>query len=141
MSLQQEMTYAEAHQELTRDLDRLWHDAVHDAGRIAIARALGLPFAYSDLIFQQAGGDDRKFCHARIIADMAGAEAERDLFGWSADEDHCPECDFPYSDDRPEHFIRMRRFARQLVRRHRATILRLADQLVAADELGELLSR
>ena len=136
MSLQQE-----AHRELASVSDRLWHEAVHDAGRIAITRALELPFAHSDLIFQQAGGDDRKFCRARIIADMAGAEAERELFGWCADEDHRQQNYFPYSDDRPERFIRMRRFARQLVRRHRATILRLADQLIAADELGELLAR
>lgn len=72
---------------------------------------------------------------------MAGDEAEREIIGWAADESDRPQCGIGYSDDRPEGSARLRRFARQLVKRHRSTILSFANQLIAADELAELLAR
>ena len=140
MSLHQEISSAEAPWDITRALDRRWHDAVHEAGRLAIGRTLGLPFGCADLRPEQEGADDRALWRGRIIANLAGTEAEREIIGWCAEDDR-PECDFRYSDERPERIVRMRRFARQLVKRHRETILRFADQLIAADELGELLAR
>lgn len=165
MSFQQEPTNR-LRQVLTSVSDRLWHDAVHDAARIAISRALGLPSVYANLtseyeersaghafifdalqssewnrLHPERNGGDRAFWRGRTISDMAGAEAEREIIGWSADEHGRAQCGFGYSNQRPDGSARMRRFARQLVKRHRTTILRFADQLIAADELGELLAR
>ena len=140
MSLQQEITSSAAPWDITRAPDRRWHDAIHEAARIAIGRRLGLPFGYAELAPEREGADDRALWRGMIIANMAGTEAEREIIGCFAEEDRL-EGDFRFSDDGPERLARMRRFARQLVKRHRATIQRIADQLRAADELGELLAR
>lgn len=141
MSLQQEITSSAAPWDITRAPDRRWHDAIHEAARIAIGRRLGLPFGYAEPAYEQEGVDNRALWRGRIIANMAGTEAEREIIGWCAEDDRGAECDSRYSDEGPERIARMRRLARQLVKRHRATILRFADQLIAADELGELLAR
>jgi hypothetical protein len=151
--------------------DKLWHDAVHEAGHAVIARALGLTTGYANflpdceetsadaLIFDallalrwnrlhpERKGDDAEFWHGKIIARLAGAEAEREIIGSSLgedDDDHRQYKfgdDLTYSDEGPEHGVRMRHFARQLVKRHRNAILRFAEQLVAAAELDELVAR
>jgi hypothetical protein len=46
-----------------------------------------------------------------------------------------------YFDDSQLSATRLREFARQLVNEHRARILSFAEQLVALDELGELVAR
>jgi len=99
MSLHQEITSTEAPWDITGTPDRRWHDAVHEAGRLAIGRTLGLGSGYGDLGPEQEGVDDRGFWRARMIADMAGAEAEREMIGWCIDEDHRALGDFAYSDD------------------------------------------
>ena len=150
--------------------DRVWHDAVHEAGHAVIARALGLTSGYTNLSpgcgeqisgdafihdalqswswncrHPERNGNDGAFWRGTIIARMAGAEAEREIIG---------SCLGRCGDDRrlpglirdglgyeqPEGAVRMRRFARQLVKRHREAILRFADQLVAAAELDELVA-
>jgi hypothetical protein len=79
---------------------------------------------------------------------MAGPEAEREIIGRRAGGEagdqgqrHPISNDLDDSDHWPERSARMRRFARQLVKRHRAAILDFAEQLVAAHELDELLAR
>ena len=166
MSFHQEITFTEAHQEIARAPDRLYHDAIHEAGRVTISRVLGLPSGYAIPVpeheEQTAGhafvvntllasewnrlhpdrdGDDRAFWRRMIIADMAGAEAEREIIGSCAEEHDDPQWVCGYSNDRPVRSARSRRLARRLVKRHRDTILSFADQLIAADELGELLAR
>jgi len=166
MSLHQDVTYAEAYRDLTRAPDRLWHDAVHEAGRIAISRVLGLPSVQfttardhggqtavhvftSDVwrgpewisrLQPERNKDDRAFWRGRIIVDIAGAEAEREIIGRYVDGHGYLERGFGYSDDGAEPLAGTRRFARQLVKRHRATILQFADQLMAAHELEELMA-
>jgi hypothetical protein len=166
MSFHQETTYAEPHPERAHAPDRLYHDAVHEAARIAIGRVLGLPSGYAvpvpeyesptsshrfafnavqasewNRLHPGRNGDDRAFWRRTIIMDMACAEAEREIIGSSAHEQADPHCIFGHSDDQPVRSARMHQLARRLVKRHRDAILRLADQLIAADELGELLAR
>jgi len=163
MPSHQETIYAEPRREIARAPDRLYHDAVHEAGRVAISRVLGLPSAYVmpehqeqttghafifdalqaewNCLHPERNGDDRAFRRRRIIAEMAGAEAEREIIGSCAEEHDHPQWVFGYSDDRPVLSARMHVFARRLVKRHRDTILRLADQLVVANEICELLAR
>jgi len=158
---------------MTRTPDKLWHDAVHEAGHAVIARVLGVNSGYANLVpdyeeqtpshafifdalqawewnrlHPRRSGDDRPFWRGRVIATMAGVEAEREIIGWCAgDAEHdCRRCDPmgdnpAYSNGPPELSARMRRFARQLVKRHRNAILSFAEQLIAADELDELLAR
>lgn len=163
--------YPKGTREMRRTPDKLWHDAVHEAGHVVVARALGLTAGYAnffldcaeisahafifDALQALAGGrlqsarkeDDAEFWHDKIIARMAGAEAEREIIGMclGADGDDHGQLkfgdDLAYADEEPEHAVRMRRFARQLVKRHQDAILRFAEQLVAAAELDELVAR
>jgi hypothetical protein len=77
---------------------------------------------------------------------MAGAEAEREIIGRCFGEHDSRSRDLvvdylDYSDVCPERAERMRRFTRQLVKRHRDAILSFAEQLMAAAELDELVER
>jgi hypothetical protein len=157
---------------MTPVADRLWHDAVHEAGRAVVSRALGLTSGYANLVpdyeepspgtafifdalqasewnrlHPERHGNDGAFWRGRIIATMAGAEAELEIIGICAgsgghEREQCDSTgeDLGYSGDWPQRAVRMRRFARQLVKRHRGTILRFAEQLIAADELDEFLA-
>jgi len=153
---------------MTGDPDRHWHDAVHAAGRAVIARVLGIPdcanlFLDADVPtvgkafivdalqasewtdhHSQRKVDHGAFWSAKIIAFLAGAEAEIQIIGPRAGSEE-RRCDvsgtkLAYAGDPPGPTTRMRRFARQLVKRHRTAILSFAEQLVAAEELDELLA-
>ena len=154
------------HRDMTRNPDKFWHDAVHEAGHAVIARALGVSSGYANLSddrSEQRSGEafileamlalewNRRgmggaFRRGSIIASMAGTEAERQIIGSSLRRYHqdgrSSELDFDVpgceDDQRAE---RLRRFARQLVKRHRNAILSFAEQLVAAADLDELLAR
>ena len=158
---------------MRRTPDKLWHDAVHEAGHAVISRALGLTSGYANLapdasdqrsgealIFDalqccrwnsrhpERNGNDTAFWDGTIIASMAGAEAEREIIGTCLGRcEHGTRSSDPisndlgYEDDGAGRTARMRRFAQQLVKKHRAAILRFAEQLVAVDELDELLAR
>ena len=158
---------------MRRTPDKLWHDAVHEAGYAVIARALGLTSCYTNLapdypdqrwgeslifdVLQCCGwnrrhpernGNDTAFWDGTTIASMAGAEAEREIIGTCLGRDErgaqssdLIRNDLEHPDGRAHRTERMRRFAQQLVKKHRAAILRFAEQLVAVDELDELLAR
>lgn len=151
---------------------KLRHAAVHEAGGAVVARMLGLTCGRATLVpdyeepaevayfFEAVHAfewrhhhshryrDDRAFWHGKIIATMAGAEAEREILGsclegnghgrqqWDLVGDN-----LGYSDDWSKRAARLRRFARQLVKRHRSAILHFAKQLIAADQLDDLLAR
>ncbi len=151
--------------------DKLWHAAVHAAGHAVVARVLGLSAGHASLVpdFEEetAGVDymldalqawewshlhphqkQRAFWDGKIIALMAGSEAECEIIGSCAggDAHDRRQCDLiagdlEYRDDWPRRAARLRRFSRQLVKRHRSAVLSFANQLIAADELDELLAR
>ena len=155
---------------MRRAPDRLWHDAVHEAGHAVIARTLGLTSGYTNLFpgcaehmsghpfihdalqswswncrHPERNGNDDAFWRGMIIARMAGAEAEREIIGSCLGRcgDDSRSSDLirdGLGNEQPEDAARMRRFARHLVKRHREAILRFADQLVAAVELDELVA-
>jgi hypothetical protein len=161
----------EGHRVMERIPDKLWHAAVHAAGHAVVARVLGLsggrPSLVPDFEEETAGVDymldvlqawewshlhpnrnQRAFWHGKIIAHMAGSEAECEIIGSCAggDKHDRRRCDLiagdlKYSDDWPKRAVRLRRFARQLAKRHRSAVVSFANQLIAADELDELLAR
>jgi hypothetical protein len=149
--------------------DKLWHDAVHEAGHAVIARILGVTSAYANLssncdevsaadfildamqafewnqVHAERHAADGAFWRRKIIARIAGAEAEREIIGvcLGDDEHHRLSCELElgHAHVQSERTVRMHSLARQLVKRHRAAILSFAEQLVAAADLDELLTR
>ena len=97
----------------------------------------------------------RAGCHAQIMLSMAGAEAEKELFGRQSstgDGDDRLQIARVGQEIASEGYFweslepRLRRMTRMLVRRHRALIERVAKALLAktelsADELDELVGK
>ena len=100
---------------MRRTPDKLWRDAVHEAGQAVIARALG-------------NGNDTAFWDGAVIARMAGAEAEREIIGTCLGRyERCAQSSDLIGND----------LGHQDGRGHSTD----AEQLVASDELDELLAR
>jgi hypothetical protein len=139
--------------------------AFHEAGHAVIARVLGLTggaaeidpidktcggYAMMDDPWIVAGGWERRKRYrevrtayrGRILADMAGAETERELLGGTLggdDSDRLRILEFLDEtglEEKWDHYEpRMRAFTRQLIRRHRAKIERVARALVKRRKL------
>lgn len=141
--------------------------AYHEAGHAVIGRVLNLPCGYATIV-----PDDDSAAHsicedpweavarwdsvgrrrdldtayrARVIAYMAGAEAEIEFFGAcdGGDGDDRWQIDLmldsllPADADIPAYAARLRRFTRALVRRHRDRIEAVANALHANKQLSE----
>ena len=141
--------------------------AYHEAGHAVIGRVLNLPCGHATIIPDDdsaghsicenpldaiakwdAAGRWRELdtaYRARMIAYMAGAEAEVEFFGEcrGRDGDDRQQVDLmldsllPLGADLPGYETRLRRFTRRLVRRHRDKIEAVAGALQANGHLDE----
>ena len=81
---------------------------------------------------RQRGNQERSAFRGRILACMAGAEAEREIIGelFGGDDDDRYQIALMLEEiDEADREARLRRFARMLVRRHRALIEHVAQAL------------